>query len=253
MTAIKLAERVTRDHGVPAVAIFWIESEDHDWEEVSSCSVFDAEMHRRTITLGTPPGAGEGPVAGVRLDPSVMAAVEGLRATLPGTEFTDGVLLSLAEAYRPGIGMSDAFGRWLESVLGRLGLVVYDSAEPGDEGARGRRSSPASSSRRRRPRGWRRSRARRCRQPATTRRSSRTPTTWRCSSWTASGRRCTSARAPSSSATPPWCRRPRWWRNRASTRSDSAPTSCCGRSCRTRCSRRSATSPARTNSPTSRS
>jgi bacillithiol synthase len=130
MTAIKLAEQVARDHGVPAVAIFWIESEDHDWEEVHSCSVFDAELHRRTITLGTPPGAGEGPVAGVRLDPSVMAAVEGLRATLPGTEFTDGVLLSLAEAYRPGIGMSEAFGRWLESVLGRLGLVVFDSAEP---------------------------------------------------------------------------------------------------------------------------
>ncbi len=130
MTAIKLAERVTRDHGVPAVAIFWIESEDHDWQEVSSCSVLDAEMHRRTITLGTPPGAGEGPVASVRLDPSVMAAVEALRTTLPQTEFTEDVLVRLAEAYRPGVGMSDAFGRWLESVLGRLGLIVYDSADP---------------------------------------------------------------------------------------------------------------------------
>ena len=59
MTAVKLAERVTREHGVPAVAIFWVESEDHDWQEVSSCAVLDADMHRRTITLGTPPGAGE--------------------------------------------------------------------------------------------------------------------------------------------------------------------------------------------------
>jgi bacillithiol synthase len=130
MTAIKLAERVTREHGVPAVAIFWIESEDHDWAEVNSCSVFDAEMHRRTITLGTPPGAGEGPVSSVRLDPSIMAAIEGLRTTLPATEFTQGVLLRLAEAYHPGVGMSEGFGRWLESVLGGLGLVVYDSSEP---------------------------------------------------------------------------------------------------------------------------
>jgi bacillithiol synthase len=130
LTAVKFAERVTQEHGVPAVPVFWIESEDHDWAEVSSCSVFDAEMHRRTITLGTPPGAGEGPVSSVRLDPSVMAAVEGLRTTLPRTEFTDDVLVSLAEAYRPGAGMSDAFGRWLESVLGRLGLVVYDASEP---------------------------------------------------------------------------------------------------------------------------
>jgi bacillithiol biosynthesis cysteine-adding enzyme BshC len=130
MTAIKLAERVTRDHGVPAVAIFWIESEDHDWAEVNACSVLDGEMHRRTVTLGTPPGAGEGPVSSVKLDASVMTAVESLRTTFAPTEFTDAVLGRLAESYRPGIGMSDAFGRWLEALLGGLGLVVYDCSEP---------------------------------------------------------------------------------------------------------------------------
>lgn len=130
LTAVKLAARVTREHGVPAVAVFWVESEDHDWQEVSSCSVLDGEMHRCTITLGTPPGAGEGPISSVRLDPSVMAAVESLRVTLPATEFTDETLERLADAYRPGAGMSEAFGRWMESVLGRLGLIVYDSSEP---------------------------------------------------------------------------------------------------------------------------
>jgi bacillithiol synthase len=130
MTAIKLAERVERDHGVPAVAVFWIESEDHDWQEVSTCPVFDAEMHPRTVTLGTPPGAGEGPVSSVRLDQSVVTAIETLGATMPPTEFSRPLLLSLSEAYRPGVGMSEAFGRWLESVLGRLGLVVYDASEP---------------------------------------------------------------------------------------------------------------------------
>jgi bacillithiol biosynthesis cysteine-adding enzyme BshC len=130
MTAVKLAERVTREHGVPAVAIFWVESEDHDWQEVSSCAVLDADLHRRTITLGTPPGAGEGPVSSVRLDPAVMAAVESLRETLPQSEFTEQTIAALADAYRPGAGMSEAFGRWLESLLGRFGLIVYDSSEP---------------------------------------------------------------------------------------------------------------------------
>jgi len=130
MSAVKLAEQVAKQHGVPAVAIFWIESEDHDWQEVSSCAVLDAEMHRRTITLGTPPGAGESTVSSVRLDPSIIAAVESLRATLPTNEFTDDTLTRLAAAYRPGAGMSEAFGRWLETVLGGLGLVVYDSSDP---------------------------------------------------------------------------------------------------------------------------
>jgi bacillithiol biosynthesis cysteine-adding enzyme BshC len=130
LTAIKLAERVTREHGVPAVPVFWVESEDHDWAEVSACLVLDAEMQCHTISLGALPGAGEQPVSAVRLDPSVFAAVEGLRSVLPPSEFTDEILERASDAYRPGAGMSQAFGRWMESVLGSRGLVVYDSSEP---------------------------------------------------------------------------------------------------------------------------
>ena len=42
LTAVKVASEVTRDHGVPTVAVFWIDSEDHDWEEVASTTVLDA-------------------------------------------------------------------------------------------------------------------------------------------------------------------------------------------------------------------
>jgi bacillithiol synthase len=121
---------VSAEHGVPAVAVFWVESEDHDWQEVSSCAVLDAEMNRRAISLGTPPGAGEAPVSSIVLDPSILAALDGLRATLPPTEFTGPTLDALSRAYRPGAGMSEAFGTWLESLLGRFGLIVYDSSEP---------------------------------------------------------------------------------------------------------------------------
>jgi uncharacterized protein YllA (UPF0747 family) len=37
LTALKLARRVSRDHSVPCVAIFWIDAEDHDWDEVARC------------------------------------------------------------------------------------------------------------------------------------------------------------------------------------------------------------------------
>ena len=130
LTAIKLARQVTEDHGVPAVPIFWIESEDHDWAEVASCGVLDGELEPRKITLGTTPGAGDGPVASVALDPSIYAAIDQLMATLPKTEFSDELAARLAECYRSGLGMSEAFGTWLGSVLGHLGLVVYDSSEP---------------------------------------------------------------------------------------------------------------------------
>ena len=52
ITAIKLAERVRKEQGVPAVPVFWIEGEDHDWDEVKSCGVFDAELTVKRVSVG---------------------------------------------------------------------------------------------------------------------------------------------------------------------------------------------------------
>ncbi|HTI41668.1 MAG TPA: bacillithiol biosynthesis cysteine-adding enzyme BshC [Vicinamibacterales bacterium] len=130
LTALELAETVRAQHGVPVVAIFWIDAEDHDWDEVKSCGVLDASLTHRTIAIGDPPGAQLEPVARVRLDHTIGAALAELANTLAPTEFTAPLLETLRNAYDPGTGMADAFGKWMESVLGSRGLVVYNSADP---------------------------------------------------------------------------------------------------------------------------
>jgi bacillithiol biosynthesis cysteine-adding enzyme BshC len=40
-------------------------------------------------------------------------------------------MASLTRAYRPGVGMAAAFARLIEDLLGPLGLVVYESSDPG--------------------------------------------------------------------------------------------------------------------------
>ena len=130
LTALRLAEQVRTEHGVPTVAVFWIDAEDHDWDEVKSCSVLDATMKPLAIAAGDPPQGHSGPVAGVRLDESVNAAISALEATMPGTEFTPALVDGLRRAYAPGNGMADAFGRWLETVLGPRGLIVFDASDP---------------------------------------------------------------------------------------------------------------------------
>ena len=130
ITAINCARRVRQEHGVTAVPVFWIEGEDHDWNEVKSCGVLDADLNIQHVALGDPGGAHHTAVARVRLDDSVAAAIEGLQAVLQKTEFTDALLDSLRRAYQPGIGMAEAFGRWLEATLGQHGLVVYDASDP---------------------------------------------------------------------------------------------------------------------------
>lgn len=133
LTAIKVAEQVSSDHQVTVVPIFWIDSEDHDWEEVRSVAVFDDNIEPRAVSL--PPRAShDAPVATVTLDDSVLTALGELDQALPPTEFKAWVLGSLRQLYAPGVGMADAFGRWLELVLGHRGLVVYNSADPASKG-----------------------------------------------------------------------------------------------------------------------
>ena len=43
VTAIRLAERTAADYRVPTVAVFWIDAEDHDWNEVHACGVLNTD------------------------------------------------------------------------------------------------------------------------------------------------------------------------------------------------------------------
>jgi bacillithiol biosynthesis cysteine-adding enzyme BshC len=130
LTAVKLARKVSAEHGVPVVPVFWVEAEDHDWDEVASCSVLDAEFRRQTITLSPPPGAGHAPVGHLRLGTEVSTTIDQLAATLAPSEFTAELIGDLRVAYQPGLGMADAFSRWLERLTGDLGVVIFDCSDP---------------------------------------------------------------------------------------------------------------------------
>jgi bacillithiol biosynthesis cysteine-adding enzyme BshC len=129
-TAMKLAENVARTEGVTVVPVFWIDAEDHDWPEVSGCTVLDGEMAPHAITLHDLQGAGHLPIGRLVLDDHIEPALDALHATLPDTEFKAALIDGLRSAYLPGSTMADAFGRWLETVLGPRGLVVYDASDP---------------------------------------------------------------------------------------------------------------------------
>jgi bacillithiol biosynthesis cysteine-adding enzyme BshC len=130
LTAIRLAKRVEAEHRVPAVAVFWIDAEDHDWDEVKTCNVLGRDLNLVDITVGQLPGAGEGPVARVRLDESIGAAIDALGVSLPATEFSQTLLRTIRDAYQPGATMVEAFGRLLDATLGSRGLIIFDAADP---------------------------------------------------------------------------------------------------------------------------
>jgi bacillithiol synthase len=130
VTAIQIARRASADHKASVVPLFWVDAEDHDWQEVRNCIVLDADFQPRTVALAQPEGAGELPVAALKLDARIEQNLHELAAACAGTDFTEWMLGSLRAAYRPGEGMAAAFAAWIDSLLGPHGLVVFESADP---------------------------------------------------------------------------------------------------------------------------
>jgi bacillithiol synthase len=135
ITAMKLADEVARRHSVPVVPVFWIEAEDHDWDEVRSCTVLGEDLASRAIALSERPAGDPVPVASIKLDDQIARVLSELEQALPATEFREGLLADLRAAYTPGTGMAEAFGRWMDRVLGERGLVVYDASDPATKAA----------------------------------------------------------------------------------------------------------------------
>ncbi len=122
LTAIKLARQLS-GQGIPAVPIFWLATEDHDFAEVSTCWTFDSAHHPVSLHVKQPDGPADHPVGGVALENPPM---EELAASLRGFPFGDDVLELVRESYKPGSTMGQAFGALLKRLLGQYGLLFFD-------------------------------------------------------------------------------------------------------------------------------
>src|SRR5688572_13632429 len=114
ITTMKLAVQVSKDHRVPVVPVFWIDAEDHDWLEVSGCTVLGSEFAPTSVRLADLPGAGAQPIARLELTDAIFPALDTLESALPETEFRSDVMAALRAAYTPGRGMATAFGMFME-------------------------------------------------------------------------------------------------------------------------------------------
>jgi bacillithiol biosynthesis cysteine-adding enzyme BshC len=113
--------------GRPAVAVFWIATEDHDWRE-STRAVFETPAGLLRLDLGEDPS----PLAplGMRtLGPAVEEALARVREALPG-ELAAAWLDRLADRYRPASRFGEAFARLLVDLLGERCPLLLDAMLP---------------------------------------------------------------------------------------------------------------------------
>ena len=128
LTAARLAAQLSAQ-GIPAVPVFWLATEDHDFAEVNHTFVFDASHRPISLSVSSSGGA-ERPVGRI---PIAEPPVGELRKALAGFPSGEEVAAMVEESYRPGATFGAAFQALLEKLLGKHGLLFVD---PLDESIR---------------------------------------------------------------------------------------------------------------------
>lgn len=128
LTAARLARDLSA-RGIPAVPVFWLATEDHDFAEVNHAWTFDPS-HRPVMLQVEQPGEANGrqrPVGGIVLD---RPPIDELRRSLAGFPHAEEIAAAVEDAYRPGVTMGAGFQALLANLLGKLGLLFLDPLDP---------------------------------------------------------------------------------------------------------------------------
>jgi len=120
-TAIHLAAEATRA-GHPHVPIFWLATEDHDFDEVNQAT-FLCGNQIQTLRLPHHPAPGQ-PVGNLPFGDAILPLVEELRRCLGENPVTD----LAATLYKPSVTFASAFAALLTRTFSRHGLIVIDAS-----------------------------------------------------------------------------------------------------------------------------
>lgn len=131
ITAIRMAATLEALLERPVAPLFWVASEDHDWAEVDHAHLVDPanELHRVALP-GIPGGVADRPLFRCPFDDGIVEAVDRFVELLPRSDFVEGDINLIREAWAPGRTMGQAFAHALGSLLGSAGLLFVDASDP---------------------------------------------------------------------------------------------------------------------------
>lgn len=126
LTAVRTAKALSNELGAPVVPLFWLQTEDHDFEEIRECwSLGPGEALARLAVSDTEPGSRRSVyyrLLGTDVE-DCLAALERLFQTLPHGPRT---MALLRRHYRRGRRVTEAFAGMLADVFAEDGLLLFD-------------------------------------------------------------------------------------------------------------------------------
>jgi len=133
ITAIRLAHQYNEKYeGYKFVPVFWLEGDDHDFNEVRSINVFDTE--NSVLNIGykqeIEDDEAKQSVGNIQFDDSINAFFTQFESNLRNTDFKIDLLLKLKECYQTGRTFKQSFKDLLFWLFDEYGLVIFDPQDP---------------------------------------------------------------------------------------------------------------------------
>lgn len=130
LSAIKMAAYLNAN-GFKTVPVFWVASEDHDFDEVSH-SYFIGSSGELVEAKYRPAGyVKNSPVGSIEIDESIDKVIDDVFASLPQNGLSADVRRSIEQAWSKGTLFGKAFVKNLAAIFERFGLIFIDPMHSG--------------------------------------------------------------------------------------------------------------------------
>ncbi len=122
------AEKLEQESGIRTVPLFWLQSEDHDFDEINQCNVHDpAATLLHLETTPQPEASVKIPVFDRLLEgTSTALALEQIKAKLGHLPHSAQIQELLSNSYQGGRSFPDAFASLLGALFADEGLILFN-------------------------------------------------------------------------------------------------------------------------------
>lgn len=125
LTAIKISDELSKE-GLSVVPVFWVASEDHDYQEVSHIKTINREGLLTTIEHSPQGNIGQVPVGNLTIAETISNDLTQLFACLPQSEYITQLETDLRNCYSSNKGFANAFACLLAKLFAPYGVILLD-------------------------------------------------------------------------------------------------------------------------------
>jgi bacillithiol synthase len=125
ISAVRLARSASSLLGRPVVPLFWMDTDDHDFDEVASAHLLNESGELQSVRYEPEARGTRIPVGRIELEPAIEGVIEAASLALPPSEFKEELFQALEE-YAPGRTLAGAFGSFLLRLTRGTGLAIID-------------------------------------------------------------------------------------------------------------------------------